>query len=131
MHASPAEWLILPSRQQRWLDTGLALSLLILFLVSLSGYWSLLALVPAILLIGVLVCKTKTVTLGVDQDGWWIKRDSNERQRVSWASGRIRRRRMLVLIWGFWPWQVIRIRGDSFHDPEQFRHLKYCLYGSI
>ncbi|MEK9711934.1 MAG: hypothetical protein VW258_05150 [Thalassolituus sp.] len=131
MHASPAEWLILPSRQQRWLDTGLALSLLILFLVSLSGYWSLLALVPAILLVAVLVCKTKTVTLGVDQDGWWIQCDSNERQRVSWASGSIRRSRMLVLIWGFWPWQVIRIRGDSFQNPEQFRHLKYCLYGSI
>ena len=131
MHASPAEWLIIPSRQQRWLDAGLALLLLMLFLTSLNGHWLWFAVLPACLMFVALVHTADPMRLGVDRDGWWIQREGQEQTRVNWAAGSIRRRRMLLLAWGFWPWQVIRVRADSLRDPEQFRYLKYCLYGSV
>jgi len=68
--------------------------------------------------------------IGKTNDGWWVLQ-RNQKVPVSFRSGSIRRRQLIVLVWGFWPWQVIIIRPDCFLSREPFNHLKYELYGSL
>jgi len=57
------------------------------------------------------------VVIGVGQQGWWLRRDTTK-QITQWRVGSIRRREFVCLVWGFWPWQLIRIRPDSLPDTE-------------
>jgi len=35
------------------------------------------------------------------------------------------------LQWGFWPWQQLLVRADSFVNDEDFRRLRRALYAQI
>lgn len=132
MQENHAEWLIGPSRRQRTQDTLLILVGVFFFLSALSVGWMLWVLLITIAS-GALwysFRRTAPVLIGYGSEGWWIYHEG-QRQPLRFRGGSIRRRELLVLVWGFWPWQVIRVRPDSFVNPERFRHLKYALYGEI
>lgn len=140
MHESPAEWCIRCSRRQRQLDVAALVIVFILVVTLLAEFWqvsqsvnrlyALLALLPIIGIFIVWRWPAPSAHIGVNQYGWWLARNG-EKQRVNWHPGSIRRRDYVCLVWGFWPWQCIRIRLDSLPDEESFRRLKYALYGSV
>jgi hypothetical protein len=139
LHANRAEWIIRPSRLQRRVEvlTWLSATLLLVFALLGTAFWGstiytlgLLAVVPLALAVRALLAKREPVLIGKNTDGWWLLRD-NTKVPVSFHSGSIRRRKLIVLVWGFWPWQALIIRPDCFLSLEPFNHLKYELYGSI
>ena len=130
MHDNPAEWCIRHSRRQRQLDVAaLVMVSLILFYI-LNDHYVWCSLIPLIYIVMLLRRSTPDIYLGVSQQGWWMIRD-NKKHITVWRIGSIRRRDFVCLVWGFWPWQLIRIRPDSLPDDESFRRLKYALYGSV
>ncbi|MEC9408875.1 MAG: hypothetical protein VYD52_00290 [Pseudomonadota bacterium] len=139
MHANRAEWIIRPSGLQQRVEvlTWLSATLLLVFALLGTAFWGstiytlgLLAVVPLALAVRALLAKREPVLIGKNTDGWWLLRD-NTKVPVSFHSGSIRRRKLIVLVWGFWPWQALIIRPDCFLSREPFNHLKYELYGSI
>ncbi|MDF1762389.1 MAG: hypothetical protein P1U57_03180 [Oleibacter sp.] len=68
--------------------------------------------------------------IGINDNGWWIDQ-GNGPMPVRWHNGSIRKNRYLRLVWGFWPWQVLSIYPDSVNTAEDFRLLKFYLYGSL
>ena len=130
MHENPAEWHILPSRRQRQLDVAALLVASFILFLTLSHVFVWFVLLP---LFGIFIlwrCPQPDVVIGVGQQGWWLRRDTTK-QITQWRVGSIRRREFVCLVWGFWPWQLIRIRPDSLPDMESFRRLKFALYGSV
>ena len=64
------------------------------------------------------------------QRQWWLER-YGERSRAVWVSGTVRRSELVILCWSFWPWNRLILRRDSFASDEEFRQLKFALYGSV
>lgn len=130
MPANQSEWLIHPSRTQQCMDTACWLLGAIMLTIAMDGCWTLLSVVP---LIGAMVewrTQRAPTLMGKSKDGWWLYAD-DEKRPVTFKGGSVRRRQYVRLVWGFWPWQVLFIRPDSFLDAEPYRHLKYELYGSV
>ena len=95
-----------------------------------SSVWLLTPLLPLLGAGWVFWRKRAPQLIGKTNDGWWVLQ-RNQKVPVSFRSGSIRRRQLIVLVLGFWPWQVIIIRPDCFLSREPFNHLKYELYGSL
>tara|TARA_B100000459_G_C8598484_1_gene210930 strand:+ start:2670 stop:3089 length:420 start_codon:yes stop_codon:yes gene_type:complete len=139
LHANRAEWIIRPSGLQQRVEvlTWLSATLLLVFALlgtafwdSTNYAWSLLAVVPLALTARALLTKRAPQLIGKNADGWWMFKEG-EKVPLRFHSGSIRRRKLIVLVWGFWPWQVLVIRPDCFLSREPFNHLKFELYGSI
>lgn len=129
MHENPVEWCISHSRRQRQLDVAALLVVSFILFLLLNHHYAWCALIPLFCIL-LLRRFTPDIYLGVSQQGWWIIR-GDKKHIVAWRIGSIRRRNFVCLVWGFWPWQLIRIRPDSLPDEESFRRLKYALYGSV
>lgn len=128
MRRSAAEWRLLPSRRQRWLNLAV-LGLIFVAVVLLSLLTALLA-VPLLGLVFYRSCRLSVERIGVDADSWWVHTQGQKRQ-VVWRSGSQRLDDHLYLVWGFWPWQTLHLNKDSFISEDDFRRLKMALYGSL
>ena len=130
MPAHQSEWLIRPSRLQQRIDLACWLLGSILLLTAMDGGWKILFLIPLVGSLAALWIPRSPVLIGKNCDGWWLFR-GGEKYAVTFKSGSVRRRQYVRLVWGFWPWQVLVIRPDSFQNAEPYRHLKYELYGAV
>lgn len=133
MRSEAAEWTIQSSDKQRLLDTALALTATLFFIswLPFSLLTLLFSLLPCLLLPFIWKPSPDAITLGVTQEGRWWLEAKGKRLSVEWLSGSIRRRRYLRLVWGFWPWQVVTIHPDCLSSEDDFRRLKFYLYGAI
>lgn len=117
-----AEWRLHPSRYQRRLDGAFLLLAVALLWPLLSVTEWLLCLIALALLWCVIQRKT-VLRLRFDGQYWWLIRDENARM-IRWRSGSIRRRDLIIVRWGFWPWQALMIRPDSLSHVDEFRQLQ-------
>ena len=130
MPAHQSEWLIRPSRYQQRLDASSWFLSAVLLFVALDGGWTLLSLIPIGAGLLTLLMPRSLILMGKNRENWWLWLDG-EKHEVRFQHGSVRRRQYVKLVWGFWPWQVLVIRPDSFQNAEPYLHLKYELYGSV
>lgn len=130
MHEHPAEWCLRSSKRQRQLEVAALFLCSLILLQILNAAFLGAAFLPLIYAVWLWRNPLLDVHLGVNQQGWWLLKNGHKHY-VSWQVGSIRRRGYVCLVWGFWPWQSIRIRPDSLPDEESFRRLKFALYGSV
>ena len=125
-----AEWLLQPSRRQRWLDGAFLLMVLLLLGCLLSPLgWA----ISSVLLLSLMLLGWRRFAvhkIGYDRRGWWLEQ-RGRKLRVRWRYGSVRRADVLILEWAFWPWQRLMIRPDSVDSAEDYRRLTAALYNDL
>jgi toxin CptA len=128
------EWALRPSLQQRRLDyAALFVGACLLFVLLPLPWWFAFIIAVAFAFSNWHFAQRMQVPverIGRDARGWWIL-VRGHRRAVRWRSGSIRRYELVRLQWGFWPWQHILVRADSFVNDADFRRLRCALYAQI
>jgi len=133
-----AEWSLVPSQQQRWLDAFALLLFCVLLLALLP--WALWLVIALVVLVAKLLWAVRARTaanirrIGYRDDHlarqWWLQGAADKRP-VQWQAGSIRRQHCVVLRWSFWPWDRMVLRRDCFVSDDEFRRFRAALYGAI